>query len=320
MSGAPGSRVLRADLHVHSIHSGFTSTLRMFRSRDCYSNPEAIYRAARARGMDLVTITDHDSLDGCLELLDRHPDAPDIVMGEEIECRVPDGDLRVHVGVFGLTERHHREVQPLRGNVLEAAAYLRSQGAALVLHHPFHFFRGEMEVGTYLARLLPLVHAVETRNATMQASHNQLSEQAGRAWTGGPLGRTGGSDAHVVRHVAAAFTEAPGRTREEFLESLKRGDSLAAGAHGTTGRLACEIYGVVFNYWGALLGLQPSGLTAGQRAAAIGCSLLSLPFQFIPMLVTLAQKRGERQRVARCRRELEAAYADTGERFGGAKG
>jgi predicted metal-dependent phosphoesterase TrpH len=141
----------------------------MFRSRDCYSNPETVYRTARARGMDLVTITDHDSLDGCLELLDRHPDAPDILTGEEIECRVPDSDLRVHLGVFGLTERHHREVQPLRENVFESAAYLRSQGLALVLHHPFHFLRGEMAVGTYLARLLPLVHAVETRNAAMQA-------------------------------------------------------------------------------------------------------------------------------------------------------
>ena len=320
MSGAPGSRVLRADLHVHSIHSGFTRTLRMFRSRDCYSNPETVYRTARARGMDLVTITDHDSLDGCLDLLDRHPDAPDILTGEEIECRVPDSDLRVHLGVFGLTERHHREVQPLRENVFESAAYLRSQGLVLVLHHPFHFLRGEMAVGTYLARLLPLVHAVETRNAAMQASHNALSEQAVRAWTGGPLGQTGGSDAHVVRHVAAAFTEAPGNTREEFLESLKRGASRPGGVHGTTARLAYEIYGVVFNYWGALLGLQPCGLTAGQRAAAIGCSLLSLPFQFIPMLVTLAQRRGERLRVARCRQELEAPRADAGGQLDAAKG
>ncbi len=295
---------MRADLHVHSHHSGFTQTLRLFRSRDCYSSPETVYRRARARGMDLVTITDHDSIDGCLELLAAHPDATDIVTGEEIECVVPDSGVRLHLGAVGLTETHHRDVQPLRSNVFEAAAFLRSAGVALVLHHPFHFFRGERDPRTYLEQLFPLVHAVEVRNATMVAAHNDLAAAVTRAWNGGGLGQTGGSDAHVARHIATACTEAPARTREEFVESLKRGESRAAGVHGTSGRLAYEIYGVVFNYWAALLGLYPAGLTAGQRARAITYSLLSLPFQFLPLVVTLAQKRDERRRIERLQREL----------------
>jgi len=305
MTQAPGPRVMRADLHVHSLHSGFTRTLRLFRSRDCYSSPEIVYRTARARGMDLVTITDHDSIDGCLELLAGHPGAPDIVMGEEIECLVPGTGVRVHLGALGLTESDHRDVQPLRADVFDAAAMLRSRGVALVLHHPFHFFRGEMDVRSYLDRLLPLVHAVEVRNATMVAAHNHLAAAVTRGWNGSRAGETGGSDAHVLRHVATAFTEAPGRTRDEFLESLKRGECRAAGVHGTSGRLAFEIYGVVFNYWAGLLGLRPSGLTPAQRASAVGCSLMSLPFQFIPFLVTLLQKRDERRRVARWQRDLQ---------------
>jgi predicted metal-dependent phosphoesterase TrpH len=299
---------MRADLHVHSHHSGFTQTLRLFRSRDCYSSPEAVYRRARARGMDLVTITDHDSIEGCLELLERHPGAGDLVMGEEIECRVPGNAIRVHLGAFGLTERHHREVQPLRANVFEAAAFLRAEGVALVLHHPFHFFRGETPARAYVESLLPLVHAVEVRNATMLPEHNGLAAAIVRWWNERarpPLGVTGGSDAHVLGHVAAAFTTVPGRSREEFLEGLKRGRSTAAGAHGTTARLAFEIYGVICNYWGALAGVQPSGLGAWERASRVVCSLLSLPFQFSPLLVTVAQKRGERRRVARWRREWQ---------------
>ncbi len=306
----PGSHPLRADLHVHSHHSGFTRTLRMFRSRDCYSSPETVYRAARARGMDLVTITDHDSIDGCLELLASHPDVSDLVMGEEIGCLVPDTGMRLHLGALGLTESDHRDVQPLRGNVFEAAAFLRSRGVALVLHHPFHFFRGETDARSYLDRLLPLVHAVEVRNATMLAAHNRLAAAVTRAWSSRRVGETGGSDAHVARHIGAAFTEAAGRTRGEFLESLKRGESRAAGAHGTPARLAYEIYGVVLNYWAALLGIHPSGLTPRQRAGAIGCSLMSLPFQFIPLFVTLAQKRGEGRRIARLQRELQLPYLD----------
>ena len=316
MTNAESTPMLRADLHLHSIHSGFTKTLRMFRSRDCYSDPAAIYRVARQRGLDVVTISDHDSLDGCLELRERYPDAPDILTGEEIECRMPDSGIRVHLGVFGLSERHHREVQPLRDNVYEAAAFLRAEGVALVLHHPFHFFRGETGVLRYLEALLPLVHAVETRNATMDGTHNELAAEVVQAWnangSGSRLGQTGGSDAHVLGHVGSACTEAPGRTAEDFLESVKRGDCRAAGAHGTIGSLAYEIYGVVFNYWGALLGLRPSGLSPAQRAGAIGSSLLSLPFQFIPIIVTLEQKRAERDRMAEWRRQLQSTLRKRG--------
>jgi predicted metal-dependent phosphoesterase TrpH len=188
--------MLRADLHVHSCHSGYTRTLPMFRSRDCYTAPEEVYRAARARGMDLVTITDHDSIDGCLELLERDARAADIVIGEEIECRLPGSAVRLHIGAFGMTEALHRDVQPLRSDVFEALAFLRANGVALVLHHPFHFFRGQVPVRQYLERLLPLVHAVETRNAQMSRQHNDLAEEVAKGGSAGrPLGSTGGSDA-----------------------------------------------------------------------------------------------------------------------------
>jgi predicted metal-dependent phosphoesterase TrpH len=309
-AGCPASPsgTLRADLHVHSHHSGFTRTMPMFRSRDCYSTPEEIYRAAKARGMDLVTITDHDSIDGCLELLDRHPDASDIFIGEEIECRLPDCDVRLHMGAFGMTEALHRDIQPLRGNVFELAAMLRANGVALVLHHPFHFFRGGLPVREYLDGLVPLVHAVEIRNAAMSRKHNLFADEiAGerrRAPQGQALGTTGGSDAHVVLHVGTAYTEAPGRTRDDFLAALKAGETRGGGAHGTIPLLAIEIYGVMLNYYASLLGFRRNGLTRFERVRGAALSVASLPFQFVPLVVSLAQKGGEDRRIARWREEL----------------
>jgi predicted metal-dependent phosphoesterase TrpH len=306
--------LLRADLHVHSRHSGFTRTLPVFRSLDCYSPPEAVYRRARARGMDLVTITDHDSIDGCLELLDRHPDATDIVMGEEIECRMPDTPVRLHIGALGMTEQLHRDVQPLRGNVFEALAFLRQAGVALVLHHPFHFFRGEVPVATYMERLLPLVHAVETRNAMMDRQHNELTAAIADGWcasrSGARLGQTGGSDAHVLRDVGIAYTEAPGRTREDYLGSVRGGRSVSGGLHGTTAILAVEIYGVILNHWAGLLGRRPLEVTPAQRALAIACSVAVLPFLFVPFFVSLGQKGGERRRGARFAQEWRELCGD----------
>src|SRR4051812_39523933 len=107
------TRMLRADLHVHSRHSGFARHLTFLRALDCYSAPDDVYRVAKRRGMDLVTITDHDSITGCVEFLDRHPDAPDFFVSEEIECTFPDLGLVAHVGAYGINERIHREIQPL---------------------------------------------------------------------------------------------------------------------------------------------------------------------------------------------------------------
>ena len=90
--------------------------MRFLRSRDCYSQPEEVYRVAKARGMSVVTITDHDSIHGCLEFLDRHPDSTDFFVSEEVSCRLPEGDIEVHFGVYGTTEALHREIQPLRPN------------------------------------------------------------------------------------------------------------------------------------------------------------------------------------------------------------
>jgi predicted metal-dependent phosphoesterase TrpH len=316
---AVGPGALRADLHVHSWHSGFTRSMPVFRSRDCYSTPDEIYGAAKARGMDVVTITDHDSLDGCLEFQARHPDAADFLPGEEVECRLPDAGVRLHLGVFGLTERMHAEVQSLRGDVREAAAFLRAGGAAVVLHHPLHFFRGEIPVRDYLDAVLPLVDAVEVRNGTMLPAHNEAAAAVAQSWRGfpggGPVGDTGGSDAHVLAHVGDAWTSVetavpsgtPGGSvppSDVFLSGLRSRRSTAAGLQGTAGRFAFEIYGVVFNYWGGLIGIRRSGLTASQRLGGIACSVVSLPFQFVPLLVSLAQKHRERRRVARFMREL----------------
>jgi predicted metal-dependent phosphoesterase TrpH len=297
---------MRADLHVHSYHSGYAGHLRFLRARDCYSEPESVYATAKARGMDLVTITDHDSIDGCLEFLNRRPDAGDFFISEEIECRVPDTSLRIHVGAYDISERVHREIQPLRANVFEAVAYLRGEGVFCSLNHPFFFFTGQMPLAAYLSSLLPLVSAVEVRNATMLAAHNELAAAIVEEWgreRGAPIATVGGSDSHTLRGIAAAYTEAPGTTRNEYLASLRAGRARAGGRHGGVLRVAEQIYGVVGRYWLSLVGAGRQELSWRRRALGLGFSFVSLPAEFTPLLVAALDKRDEARRVAAYRRE-----------------
>src|SRR5580704_2105930 len=101
---------MKCDLHVHSWHSGMcTQPIANRICRESYSAPEQVYAGLKNRGMDLVTLTDHDSIGGA-ECLRRNPD---FFLSEEVTCRMPSGTT-AHIGVFDVTERDHVEIQRRR--------------------------------------------------------------------------------------------------------------------------------------------------------------------------------------------------------------
>ncbi len=286
--------MMRADLHVHTLHSRRSGSLQFLRSRDCYSEPIDVYRSAKARGMDLVAITDHDSIDGALELMDRLEGPPDVIIGEEVSCWY--GDIEVHLGVYGVTEALHRNVQPLRRNADDLIAYLRGQGVFFSLNHLLHFYRGQAPLHEYL-RLLEQVPALEARNGAMLKVHNLLIEEiASRRNAAGnqtPIATIGGSDAHTLRRIGRTWTEAPGRNRAEFLDSLRRGLCRPGGDHGDAATVAADTYGVIRSYAASLIGLGPRDHRGLRRAACLAFTGVSLPFQFLPMAIALGCKRAE---------------------------
>jgi len=304
--------MLRADLHVHSCHSRVSGTMPFLGSRDCYSTPAEVYRVAKARGMDLVALTDHDSIDGALELLSARADATDVIVGEEVSCVWPGANLAIHLGVYGMTEPLHRDVQSLRGNVFDVTARLRQAGVFFSLNHLLHFYRGQIPFDQYL-RLLDEVPAIEVRNGTMLTAHNTLVESiAGRrtAASGSPLGMVAGSDAHTLRRIGLTWTAAPGRNREEFIESLRQGLGRPGGLHGTAATVAGDAYGVIGRYLAALVGRGPRDLGPLRRAGCLAFAGATLPFQFMPLAVAMAGKARERRQVTRALTHLAAGLPD----------
>jgi predicted metal-dependent phosphoesterase TrpH len=264
-----------------------------------------VYRVAKARGMDLVAITDHDSIDGALELLSAYPDRDDVIVGEEVSCWLPDGQIEVHFGVYGMTEALHRELQPLRHNALEVAAALRQANVFFALNHLLHFYRGQIPFESYL-NLLSEVPAVEARNGTMIPSHNRLVEGiAERSPATHRIGMTAGSDAHTLRRIGLTWTEAPGRTRDEFLASLAQGLGRPGGGHGGACAVSGDAYGVIGSYVAALAGYGPADVRGWRRAACLAFAAISLPVEFFPAAIALARKSREAREVRRVRTELD---------------
>ena len=89
----------------------------------------------------------------------------------------------------------------------------------------------------------------------------------------------------------------PATTREEFLTNLAAGHGVVGGDEGGTFALAADIYGVIAQYWLSLVGLQRGDISLPRRALGLGFSVVSAPFEFIPLMIAAIQKRGESRRV-----------------------
>ena len=116
-SPAPTPTEARIDLHLHSRASTDTGSWFLNRAYmpESYTEPAAAYATAKARGMDLVALTDHNTLSGVLEIAHH----PDVVVGVEVTAAFPEDRVPVHVLVWGLDEADWAEIDRLRGNLYE---------------------------------------------------------------------------------------------------------------------------------------------------------------------------------------------------------
>ncbi len=64
----------KADLHCHTIYSEHPTEwfLQKLGAKESYTDPLFVYKEAKRQGMDYVSITDHNKIDGALRLK-KHP-------------------------------------------------------------------------------------------------------------------------------------------------------------------------------------------------------------------------------------------------------
>src|SRR3954453_16768994 len=214
----------RVDLHCHSTASEI-SKLGIQRSLglpECATPPEEVYELAKRRGMDFVTITDHDTIPGCLELEGR----PACFVSEELTARLAGEPPAVHVLCYGITPGDHEWLQAHSGDIEACAAYLHEREIVCALAHPFFNVAAPL-TRRHRRRLAELFPIWEVRNGSRAAELNMPA--AVYVDTRGGTG-IGGSDDHAGVDIGRTFTEVPdARTPEEFLCHLLRGDAEAGG-------------------------------------------------------------------------------------------
>jgi predicted metal-dependent phosphoesterase TrpH len=226
---------VKLDLHVHTHHSGNTTIYPLnLIMKESYNSPAGVHRRAKARGMDLVTITDHDRIDGALTIADR----PDVIIGCEVTGCFPNDGVRVHLGVLGITERQHCEIQRLRVNVAELLPYLKQERIFTTINHVASRINGEI-TAPHIASLMPWVDAIEVINGSRLPSQNLTAECLADACR--KIG-VAGSDSHTGRGIGRTWVEAPAaRDRDGFLRELHAGRVRVGGRHGNFFTMASDM-------------------------------------------------------------------------------
>jgi predicted metal-dependent phosphoesterase TrpH len=237
---------MRCDLHLHSTGSGMCDTPGLTRvCKESYNQPAAVYDRCKRRGMSIVTLTDHNSIEGA-EALRKHPD---FFLSEEVTVSMPSG-TQAHLGVYGITERDHAEIQRRRSDFIALLMYLTERKLFFSVNHVFSGLTGHRkeEDFNWFASYVP---GMEVRNGLMWVEANRAAERLAQNLRKIPIA---GSDSHTLAGAGLTYTQIPGaRTVEEYLTGLRAGRGIVHGEHGRYTKLTADI----FSFAGALLREKP---------------------------------------------------------------
>jgi glycosyltransferase involved in cell wall biosynthesis len=271
-------KIFKADLHVHSSFSNKPTywALRKFNCPESFTSPEFIYKTARRAGMDYVTITDHNTISGALEIAHL----PDVFISVEVTAYFPEDGCKVHMVVLDISEAVYQDIMQLRKNIYELVAYLSSNKIVHFIAHPLYAQNEKLNAG-HIEKFILLFQVFEVKNGSRAPRFNRFMERVLDGLTPETINRladrhnlepvgehpwykakVGGSDDHSGFFIARAHTVAPdGKTKGDFIGSIAGFQSCAAGEDGDPLTLAHSIYGIGHSFYRSRVNSRKSGLT-----------------------------------------------------------
>ncbi len=263
---------MKIDMHVHSKYSTRPSqwVLQKLNCPESFTEPVRIYEEARRKGMGLVTITDHNRIEGALSIAHL----PGTFISEEVTSYFPEDRCKVHVLVYDIDEAIHRELQRLRENVFDLVDYLRREKLHHAVAHPLFGVNDRITVPNF-EKLLLLFRNFEI-NGARDAWQNEclreiipslgqetiwrLAEKHGidpgysQPWRKNLIG---GSDDHSALYIASTVTEVDGAgSLQEFLAGMENGAARAVGASSTPRAMARTLYSIAYQYYKNRFGID----------------------------------------------------------------
>ncbi|MGB9157688.1 MAG: hypothetical protein WCB20_14445, partial [Chthoniobacterales bacterium] len=170
----------RCDLHIHSKFSARSEEwlFRRFDFPDSCTEPAELYAELRKRGMDFVTITDHDCIDGCLAIGDKSR----VFISEQVTTYFPQDPCKIHLLVWGINQAQHQDISVFRSDICELQKYLAENRIAHAVAHPLYSVNGKL-TASHLQRLILLFKHFEGINGLRDSLLSDLATKLLRELT-----------------------------------------------------------------------------------------------------------------------------------------
>lgn len=256
----------KIDLHCHSIYSEHPSEwfLQRLGAAESYTDPKYIYKELKKKGMDFITITDHNRIAGALLLQKKYPDK--VIVGLEATTYFPEDGCKVHILIYGVNEKQFETIQKKRSNIYDLRDYIKQQDLAYSVAHATYSINGKLKI-EHLEKLLILFDVFETINGSRSDIHNHIWQKVLQNLTPEIMeelqqkhkldyysstpwikGTTAGSDDHAGIFLGQTYTEANAQTTKEFLEKIKQKATSVEGRHNDFISLAFTIYKIAVDF------------------------------------------------------------------------
>jgi len=204
----------KMDLHVHSSCSYDVPPARAM-------HPAVLFEKAKAKGLDYVTFTDHDTVEA-YDLLGW--DREGLIPGVEIAIKDSENiGHTLHVNVFELDSEEFGELEAIANQEHDFKSfirYLRTHDLPHVYNHPFWFALGDKPNLLAVSELIKQFPVVEY-NIQDVMEKNLITVALARKYGKGLVATT---DSHAGG-MGAVYTLAKGDTFREFFDNIKRGRS-----------------------------------------------------------------------------------------------
>jgi len=256
---------MKIDLHVHSRFSTRPSqwVLQKIGCPESFTDPFRLREIALEKGMSMVTLTDHNTIQGVLEIAHLE----DVFISEEVTTYFPDDGCKIHVLVFDITEQQHREIQRVRSSVFDLMSFLNTEDIICVIAHPLYSTNDRMNAD-HFEQLLLLFKNFEL-NGARDESQNKILKSILAGLRPRDIERlvdkhgiippfsepwiknlTGGSDDHSSLNIASKYTEVnAARTVKEFLEGVAAGQCVPHGTEATPLTMSYNLYSIAYQFY-----------------------------------------------------------------------
>ncbi len=186
---------MKADLHIHTNYSSCAK-----------QSVEDVLKTARKRGLDVIAITDHNTIKGAIEAKKKNKYKKlKVIVGCEQKCEY--GELLIYNLKKEIKSHKFKEI------VKEA----RKQKAYIFIAHPIDYIRFNNMWKRLDKKTLSLVDGIEVKNGRNLFNSNvaKLKEKMG-------LKGVAGSDAHFSEEIGNTYVEFKKNLWKEIMEGEVR--------------------------------------------------------------------------------------------------